>query len=109
MSLVSSSTGYRIVIPVCEPTEYTFSSLNDDPSETQMVKDWDGGNKLRLKVKARWGDDAAKWVADAEQVAGWLVWELRRRWGYWDGARREDRGGEHNGDGLLVKDHWWDT
>lgn len=109
LSLTSASTPFRLVVPICEPVAYSFTQLTDDPGERSPVEDWDGGNKLRLKVSAKWGREAGQWVSDAEKVAGWLVWELRRRWGYWDGARREDRGAGHNDDGLLEHDHWWDT
>ncbi|KAI5781279.1 alkaline-phosphatase-like protein [Geopyxis carbonaria] len=109
LSLVSSSTPFRLVMPICEPSPFTFSNLKTDPNEAEMVEDWEGGIKLRLKVKTRYGDDAARWVREAERVGEWLVWELRRRWDYWDGSRREDRGPGHNDDGLLEHDHWWDT
>lgn len=109
MSIVSSSKPYRLVMPICEPSAYAFSDLDKDPSEQKVVEDWEGGQKLRLKVKTRYGDDAARWVEEAEKVGGWMVWEGRRRWGYWGGARREDRGPGHNDDGLLEHDHWWDT
>jgi len=109
LSIVSAAVPFRLVMPVCEPSAYAFSHLDLDPAEATMVKDWEGGGKLRLKVRARYGDDAARWVERAERVGTWMVWEGRRRWGYWDGARREDRGAAHRGDGVLGHDHWWDT
>lgn len=109
LSLVSSSQPFRLVMPICDPSAYKFSDLQKDPVEANLVEDWDGGAKLQMKVGDQYGDEAAKWVADAELVGEWMVWELRRRWGYWEGSRMEDRGPGHNDDGALQHDHWWNT
>ncbi|KAI9754737.1 MAG: hypothetical protein M1835_000870 [Candelina submexicana] len=109
LSIISSAHPYRLVLPICEPAPYVFSDLNLDPMEKDSVRDWEGGKKLRMRVKVQYGIEAGEWVALAEKVGVWWVWESRRRWGYWEGTRRMDRGVGHLGDGFLENDHWWDT
>ncbi|KAI9795216.1 MAG: hypothetical protein M1833_007298 [Piccolia ochrophora] len=109
LTVVSSAHPFRLVVPICETTSFTFSDLEHDPLEARSVRDWDGGEPLIRKVAQAYGAEAAKWVDDAEKVSRWYVWEARRRWGYWGGTRREDRGAAHWADGHLDHDHWWDT
>lgn len=109
LSVVSSAHPFRLVLPICEPSPYIFSKIDTDPMEIDTVESWEGGKKLSDGVQKKYGDEAAVWVDEAEKIAGWAIWEWRRRWGYVGGTRREDRGAEHNQDGLLEHDHWWDT
>lgn len=109
LALTSAARPYRYVLPVCEPTAFSFSHLEKDPAEAQAVKSWDGGAAMASKVRAAYGDDAAQWAREAEEIGLWYLWEARRRWGYWSGSRREDRGAGHAEDGLLKHDHWWQT
>ncbi|KAI5840977.1 sulfatase domain-containing protein [Morchella snyderi] len=109
LSVVSSAHPYRLVLPICEPSPYTFSWPERDPMEMDTSQSWEGGQKLKDSVESKWGEDAAKWVEEAEKIGGWAIWEGRRRWGYDGGTRREDRSAEHNKDGLLEHDHWWNT
>ncbi|KAL7268360.1 hypothetical protein RUND412_009017 [Rhizina undulata] len=108
-SIMSAAHPYRLVIPVCEPSAYTFSDLSLDPAEKHTVQSWDGGERLRRAVANAYGAEAGKWVKEAEDIGGWMIWEGRRRWKYEGGTRREDRGPGHNDDGLLEHDHWWNT
>jgi hypothetical protein len=109
LSVISSAHPYRLVIPICENTPFSFSHLALDPLEGKMVKHWEGGKKLEKRVYKMYGEEAATWVEEAEQIGRWYVWEVRRRWGYWGGTRREDRGVAHAQDGHLEHDHWWVT
>ncbi|KAL1961750.1 hypothetical protein VTN77DRAFT_1076 [Rasamsonia byssochlamydoides] len=110
LSLASAAyPSYRYVLPICEPTAFSFSHLGLDPTEANPVQDWEGGKKMAMKVRERYGEEAARWVREAEKIGRWYVWEARRRWGYWSGSRQEDRGIEHREDGLLKHDHWWVT
>lgn len=110
-SVISQSprTPYRLVLPVCEQAPYRFSDLSKDHYETEAFESWEKGHKLKRIVENKYGREAGEWVMEAERIAGWALWEGRRRWGYDGGTRREDRGAEHNDDGKLVKDHWWET
>lgn len=105
----SPSTPYRLVLPVCEHAPYRFSDLSKDPYEAEAFESWEKGRVLQKVVEKKYGKAAGDWVAQAEKIAGWSLWEGRRRWGYDGGTRREDRGAEHNDDGKLIKDHWWET
>ncbi|KAF8470037.1 alkaline-phosphatase-like protein [Kalaharituber pfeilii] len=113
LSVISQSprTPYRLVLPVCENAQYTVSDLRADKYEagTGVLESWEKGEKLWERVEKRFGSEAREWVERAERIAGWSMWEGRRRWGYDGGTRREDRGAGHNEDGKLEKDHWWDT
>jgi hypothetical protein len=82
LSVVSSAHPYRLVLPICEPSPYTFSWPERDPMETDTSQSWEGGQKLKGAVESKWGEDAAKWVEEAEKIGGWAIWEGRRRWGY---------------------------
>lgn len=110
-SVISQSprTPYRLVLPVCENAPYRFSDLSKDHYETEALESWDKGPALKKAVTKKYGRAAGEWVAQAEKVAGWSLWEGRRRWGYDGGTRREDRGAAHNDDGKYVKEHWWET
>ncbi|KAF8424283.1 alkaline-phosphatase-like protein [Tirmania nivea] len=110
-SVISQSPGtpYRLVLPVCEHAPYRFSDLSKDHYEVEVFESWQKGRALRKAVEKKYGKEAGDWVTQAEKIAGWSLWEGRRRWGYDGGTRREDRGAEHNDDGKLIKDHWWET
>jgi hypothetical protein len=109
LSLASAAHPYRYVLPVCEPTAFSFSHLAQDPEEAVPVTSWEGGAKMVEKVRQAYGDEAAQWAHEAQEIGLWYMWEARRRWGYWSGSRREDRGFEHVEDGMLKHDHWWQT
>ncbi|KAL1965841.1 hypothetical protein VTN77DRAFT_5162 [Rasamsonia byssochlamydoides] len=110
LAVVSAAHPYRYVLPICELSPYSFSDLATDPvEETAVVQDWEGGAKMVEKVRKAHGAEAARWAARAEKIAKWYVWEARNRWGYWSGARQDDRGVEHREDGVFKHDHWWDT
>lgn len=108
LSLTSAAyPSYRYVLPICEPAPFSFSHLGLDPNEAIPVQDWEGGKKMAMKVRARYGEEAARWMRKADNIGRWYVWEARRRWGYWSGSRQEDRGVGHREDGVLKHDHWW--
>ncbi|KAI9802626.1 MAG: hypothetical protein M1825_002648 [Sarcosagium campestre] len=109
LSVMSTGDPFRLVLPICEADAFSFTNLAVDRFEDRPVKDWEGGASLAKQVNGTFGADAASWVEEAEAVGRWYVWENRRRWGYWAGTRREDRGPAHWADGHLEHDHWWDT
>lgn len=114
-SITGAASGFRLVIPICEKAEYVFEVIGDGKDDAGMkkraVRSWEGGRKLRRAVEVSYGVGSrqGEWVERVEKVAGWMVWELRRRWGYWEGGRAEDRGGGKEGAGVLTREHWWST
>ncbi|KAL1976247.1 hypothetical protein VTN31DRAFT_2529 [Thermomyces dupontii] len=108
LSIMSAAyPSYRYVMPICESSPYSFTHLEQDPSEETPVQGWNGGESLARQVRQRYGEEAAQWVQEAEEIGKWYVWEARRRWGYWSGSRMEDRGAEHREDGVFRHKHWW--
>ncbi|KAJ5748775.1 uncharacterized protein N7511_010471 [Penicillium nucicola] len=81
LSVTTASVPYRLVLPLKEGFEYSFTHLGEDPNEDHPIKDW----TLKLlieEVTPKYGEEAAAWLSDAEKVGKWWVTEQKRIWGY---------------------------
>ncbi|KAJ5095988.1 hypothetical protein NUU61_005344 [Penicillium alfredii] len=81
LSVTTANDPYRLVLPIKDGFEYTFSHLLDDPGERKRMKAWTLKDLIK-SVKPKYGDEAAAWLQDAEQLGKWWVVEQRRIWGY---------------------------
>lgn len=81
LALTSPDAPWRLVMPFDEKSAYRFTDLSTDPLELKPVEDWtkDG---LAETVKHKYGEEAAKWVVEAEGVGKWWGLERKRLWGY---------------------------
>lgn len=73
LSVGSAAVPYRLIVPLTEDFEYVFSHLGDDPDELATIWEWELDG-LVDRVRRGHGDEAAKWVGDAEKVGsgGWV-------------------------------------
>ncbi|OQE47295.1 hypothetical protein PENCOP_c001G05984 [Penicillium coprophilum] len=81
LSVMAADIPYRLVLPLKEGFEYTFTHLGEDPGETQPIKAWTLA-ELTQDVMPKFGKESVEWLADAELVAKWWVSEQKRIWGY---------------------------
>jgi hypothetical protein len=109
LAVTSAAYPYRYVVPICELSPYGFTDLRTDPLEKKPLTNWEGGKKFAHKIASVHGEEAGSWARRAEKISRWYVRDMRSRYGYWSGARQEDRGIEHREDGAFKHEHWWNT
>ncbi|KAF4997392.1 hypothetical protein FGRMN_3883 [Fusarium graminum] len=81
LTITSADAPWRLAIPLKKDLEYTFTDLGQDPLELDPLDKW--AIKPMIKaVKRKYGDEAADWVREADEVAHWWALERRRLWGY---------------------------
>ncbi|KAJ5170483.1 uncharacterized protein N7500_003266 [Penicillium coprophilum] len=81
LSIGSAAVPYRLILPLTEDFEYTFSNLDTDPDESSPLRGW-SLEALISRVQSKHGDKAGKWLADAEKVGKWWIEEQKILWNY---------------------------
>lgn len=81
LSLTSADAPWRLVMPFDEKSEYRFTDLSTDPLELKPSEDWTKEG-LEETVKHKYGEEAARWVVEAEAIGRWWGLERKRLWGY---------------------------
>ena len=81
LSVMAADVPYRLILPLKDGFEYTFTHLGEDPGETHLTKAWTL-KALLEEVKPKFGKESADWLEDAELVGKWWVSEQKRIWGY---------------------------
>lgn len=82
LSITSADTSWRLVIPIGKvKTEYIFSDLGRDPEEQDRVSAW-SIRSLKSSILENYGEEASKWVDEAEKIGLWWVAERKRLWRY---------------------------
>ncbi|KAJ5337945.1 hypothetical protein N7452_004673 [Penicillium brevicompactum] len=81
LSITTAGMPYRMILPLKEEFEYTFTHIGEDPGETHLIKAWTL-KSLVEEVTPKHGEEAAIWLEDAEKVGKWWVTEQKRIWGY---------------------------
>ncbi|KAJ6187537.1 hypothetical protein N7519_002445 [Penicillium mononematosum] len=81
LSVMAADVPYRLILPLKDGFEYTFTHLGEDPGETHLTKAWTL-KALIEEVKPKFGKESADWLKDAELVGKWWVSEQKRIWGY---------------------------
>jgi hypothetical protein len=81
LSITTAGMPYRLILPLKEEFEYTFTHLGEDPGETHLTKAWTLATLIE-EVSPKFGDESAAWLQDAEKVGKWWVTEQKRIWGY---------------------------
>ncbi|CAG8926084.1 unnamed protein product [Penicillium salamii] len=81
LSVTTAGMPYRLILPLNEKFEYTFTHLGEDPGETHLTKAWTLPELIK-EVKPKHGEETAIWLEDAEKVGKWWVTEQKRIWGY---------------------------
>lgn len=81
VSITAAGIPYRLILPIRDGFESVFTHLDEDPSELHPTKAWTLPKLVEL-VEGKYGEEAGRWVGDAEKVGLWYVNDLRRIWGY---------------------------
>ncbi|KAJ5795373.1 uncharacterized protein N7518_003913 [Penicillium psychrosexuale] len=81
LSIMAADVPYRLILPLKDGFEYTFTHLSEDPGENHPSKAWTLAALIK-EVKPKFGQESADWLNDAEQVGKWWVSEQKRIWGY---------------------------
>ncbi|KAJ5960211.1 Alkaline phosphatase-like alpha/beta/alpha [Penicillium vulpinum] len=81
LSVMAADVPYRLILPLKDGFEYTFTHIGEDPGETHPIKAWTLAALIE-DVTPKFGEESAKWLADAELVGKWWVNEQKRIWGY---------------------------
>jgi hypothetical protein len=109
LSVSSAAVPYRLVMPVCKNAAYRFTSTERDPNELRPLEEYSISD-LAFRIKVEYGEDAVKWVLDAEKIGKWWMLEQRRRWNYHGASLQDDRSPEEMKEaGKKRLKHWWDT
>ncbi|CAG8956087.1 hypothetical protein HYFRA_00011871 [Hymenoscyphus fraxineus] len=115
LSVSSAAVPYRLVLPICRNGVYRFTDVLLDPNELHPIEDYSIetlAKQLRNFYKniGADGEEAAKWISDAEKVGKWWVLEQRRKWRFGGSALQEDRKAEEmEGMGKVSQKKWWET
>ncbi|KAM0250401.1 hypothetical protein ACHAP5_002200 [Fusarium lateritium] len=81
LTVTSADAPWRLAVPLKKDLEYTFTDLSQDPLELDALDKWNIKSTIKA-VKRKYGDKAADWVREADEVAHWWALERRRLWGY---------------------------
>jgi hypothetical protein len=81
LSITAAGMPYRLILPLNERFEYTFTHLGEDPGEKHLTKAWTLAT-LTEEVEPKFGKESIAWLQDAEKVGNWWVAEQKRIWGY---------------------------
>ncbi|KAG6107811.1 hypothetical protein E4U14_003995 [Claviceps sp. LM454 group G7] len=81
LTITSSDTPWRLVLPLDKKTEYIFSDLGSDPMELERVLEW-SLSSLASTVRRKHSEEAAAWLREAEKVGLWWASERKRLWKY---------------------------
>jgi len=110
LSVSSAAVPYRLIMPVCKSGVYRFTANDIDPYEDHPLEEY-SLDAMRKRVGTEIGEEAAKWVVDAEKVGKWWMLEMRRRWSFDGAALQDDRKPEElEGAGMAgtkKKKPWW--
>ncbi|KAK2595948.1 hypothetical protein QQS21_006478 [Conoideocrella luteorostrata] len=72
---------FRLVVPVIDNSEWSFTNLNSDPTEASPIQAFEYGQFLR-KVEMSHGLDTATWAEEAAFISRWWVEDNSKRWRY---------------------------
>lgn len=81
LSLDSAHFPYRLVIPVGKEVQYRFTNNKNDPEESSPLESWSMSGLLS-KVKSKEGEEAAKWMEEAEKIGLWWLKSNKGLWQY---------------------------
>ncbi|KAM5348129.1 hypothetical protein ACJ41O_007953 [Fusarium nematophilum] len=81
LTITSADAPWRLAVPLKGDLEYTFTDLGQDPLENDPLDQW-SIKPMITAVKRKYGDKAADWVKEADEVAHWWAVERTRLWGY---------------------------
>ncbi|GAM88645.1 hypothetical protein ANO11243_066790 [Dothideomycetidae sp. 11243] len=98
MTIGSAASPYRLALPLCNSSEYRFTDLSRDPNELAPTTAW-SMEVLLKKISVsyrRHGTNTeqrnpVEWTRDAEKIARWWSWEMRRLWKYGGAAQHAQR------------------
>ncbi|KAF4502821.1 hypothetical protein FAGAP_977 [Fusarium agapanthi] len=81
LSVTSADAPWRLVIPLDRASQWRFTNLKNDPLELEPLEKW-SLEQLVGGVRNLYGEEASKWVAQADAVSQWWARERKRLWGY---------------------------
>lgn len=81
VSVQSAGKPWRVVVPLKQDFSYRFTNLETDPNELDPVEGWAIAD-LTKTLKHKWGDEAAEWFVEADEVTRWWKKEMHRVWNY---------------------------
>lgn len=108
LAVSSAAAPWRLVLPLCKSAPFRFTDIETDPAEKSPIEGWTL-EEAESRVRRLHGEEAARWLLQAEKLARWWFWEQRERWGYHKATRSTARGGGDRIAGQEEKEHWWET
>ncbi|CAM1502486.1 Fc.00g044700.m01.CDS01 [Cosmosporella sp. VM-42] len=81
ITITSADAPWRLVLPLEQEVEFVFTDLKNDPLELDGLTAW-SVKAMKTAVKREHGEEAAKWVEEADAVARWHTLERKRLWRY---------------------------
>ncbi|PGG99310.1 hypothetical protein GX51_06345 [Blastomyces parvus] len=81
LAVMSAAVPYRIIIPLRGNHMFRFTHIGKDPNELHPLERWTL-NDLAKAVKHSHGEEASKWVLEADAVGRWWAKEMFRLYNY---------------------------
>lgn len=79
LTVSSADAPWRLVMPLDGKTEFVFTDLGSDPLELERRTAW-SIRGLVSDVRRQYGDEASKWLQEADLVTQWWRAERKRLW-----------------------------
>jgi hypothetical protein len=81
LSVTSADAPWRLVVPLDRATQWRFTNLKNDSLELQPLEKWSMEQLVR-DARTLYGEEASRWIVEADAVAQWWVLERKRLWGH---------------------------
>lgn len=81
LTITSADVPWRLVLPLEGLSRWRFTDVNNDPRELNPLERWTP-ERLANDAQSLFGEEASRWIREANAVAQWWVSERKRLWGY---------------------------
>lgn len=81
LAVSSAASPYRLIVPLVDSFGYRFTDTKTDPVEKDPLEGW-SVTDLGIAVKKKYGEEAEKWIHEADAIARWWSSERHRLYHY---------------------------
>ncbi|KAI5303974.1 hypothetical protein KEM56_006998 [Ascosphaera pollenicola] len=81
LAVSSAASPYRLIVPLVDSFGYRFTNTKTDPVEKDPMEGWSISELAETVVK-KYGEEAKKWLYEADAIARWWSSERHRLYHY---------------------------